>query len=162
MRQGLWQCVLFLIPRSFHDGGAVNYSTAPPSWKDNTNFQRLSFVYWIQKYWALAKPYYIALHEATHIVGILRVFPKILKFSNRPSAFFPNNLLYHANPMLLCATLWYSTLYYPVLFSMTREGGTYFLCWTWYSARGKIKFLAKANATNFNFPPKLLGEEETL
>jgi hypothetical protein len=30
----------------------VNYSTAPPSWKDNTNFQRLSFVYWNQKYWA--------------------------------------------------------------------------------------------------------------
>jgi hypothetical protein len=56
-KPGPWQCVLFLIPRSFHDGGAVNYST---SWKDNTNFQRLSFVYWNQKYWALAKPYYIA------------------------------------------------------------------------------------------------------
>jgi hypothetical protein len=26
---GPWQCVLFLIPRSFHDGGALNYSTAP-------------------------------------------------------------------------------------------------------------------------------------
>jgi hypothetical protein len=32
-----------------------------PSVRDNTNFQRLSFVYWNQKYWALAKPYYIAL-----------------------------------------------------------------------------------------------------
>jgi hypothetical protein len=28
---GPWQCVLFLIPRSFYDGGAINYSTAPPS-----------------------------------------------------------------------------------------------------------------------------------
>jgi hypothetical protein len=28
---GPWQCVLFLIPRSFHDGSAVNYSTAPPT-----------------------------------------------------------------------------------------------------------------------------------
>jgi hypothetical protein len=26
---GPWQCALFLIPRSFHDGGALNYSTAP-------------------------------------------------------------------------------------------------------------------------------------
>jgi hypothetical protein len=26
---GPWQCALFLIPRSFHDGGAHNYSTAP-------------------------------------------------------------------------------------------------------------------------------------
>jgi hypothetical protein len=26
---GPWQCILFLIPRSFHDGGALNYSTAP-------------------------------------------------------------------------------------------------------------------------------------
>jgi hypothetical protein len=26
---GPWQCVLFLISRSFHDGGALNYSTAP-------------------------------------------------------------------------------------------------------------------------------------
>jgi hypothetical protein len=26
---GPCQCALFLIPRSFHDGGALNYSTAP-------------------------------------------------------------------------------------------------------------------------------------
>jgi hypothetical protein len=37
------------------------FSRWGPSWKDNTNFQRLSFVFWNQKYWALAKPYYIAL-----------------------------------------------------------------------------------------------------
>jgi hypothetical protein len=29
LHTGPWQCVLFLIPRSFHDGGALNYSTAP-------------------------------------------------------------------------------------------------------------------------------------
>jgi hypothetical protein len=29
MISGPWQCVLFLISRSFHDGGALNYSTAP-------------------------------------------------------------------------------------------------------------------------------------
>jgi hypothetical protein len=73
MNPGPWQCVLSLIPRSFHDGGAINYSTAPPSWKDNTNFQRLSFVYWNQKYWALAKPYFIALNEPKfHRLFILR------------------------------------------------------------------------------------------
>jgi hypothetical protein len=29
LKSGPWQCVLFLIPRSFLDGGALNYSTAP-------------------------------------------------------------------------------------------------------------------------------------
>jgi hypothetical protein len=29
MHTGPWQCALFLIPRSFHDGSALNYSTAP-------------------------------------------------------------------------------------------------------------------------------------
>jgi hypothetical protein len=28
-KSGPWQCALFLIPRSFHNGGALNYSTAP-------------------------------------------------------------------------------------------------------------------------------------
>jgi hypothetical protein len=35
-KTGPWQCVLFLIPRFFHDGGAVNYSTAPPSNRERT------------------------------------------------------------------------------------------------------------------------------
>jgi hypothetical protein len=29
LSSGPCQCALFLIPRSFHDGGALNYSTAP-------------------------------------------------------------------------------------------------------------------------------------
>jgi hypothetical protein len=57
---GPWQCILFLIPRSFHDGGALNYSTSPHRSKTTLiSNGAASFVYWNQKYWALVKPYYI-------------------------------------------------------------------------------------------------------
>jgi hypothetical protein len=46
-------------------------AAAPPSWKDNTNFQQLSFVYWNKKYWALAKHYYIALVQCSSALRLL-------------------------------------------------------------------------------------------
>jgi hypothetical protein len=57
----------------FHDlftmGALLTIDSArPPSWKDNTNFRWLSFVYWNQKYWALVKPYYIALHKCNGVI----------------------------------------------------------------------------------------------
>jgi hypothetical protein len=72
LHPGPWQCVLFLIPRSFHDGGALNYSTAPPSVKDNTNFQRRLLYIGIKntEHWPNLTKYIALIDHALHVLCV--------------------------------------------------------------------------------------------